>query len=81
MFVKITIEFGYVIPFIQSPPKAVLKNNRSDLIHCDFVYTAIDDLLFPGCIHEVLEDNTCVVNPLTVSVNATGKVDVRFTTC
>lgn len=73
VFVKNTIEFGYVIPFIQSPLKAVLKINRSALIHSDFVYTAIDDLLSSGCIHEVFEDSIYVVNPLTVSVNATGK--------
>ena len=63
----------FPIPFIHSPSKIILKNNKSALIHSDFVITAINELLTSGCIHEIYEERAYVVNPLTVSVNATGK--------
>ncbi|KAK3107284.1 hypothetical protein FSP39_011114 [Pinctada imbricata] len=66
-----TIKFGYVIPFAQFPPAVILKNNRSSLNYPDFVCTAINELLSAGCINEV--SVPYVVNPLTVSVNSSGK--------
>ena len=66
------IKHGYVIPFDEFPPRIYLKNNRSSILHADFVSGAILDLLGNGCIKEVFEPSF-VVNPLTVSVNAKGK--------
>ena len=70
-FICNTIGFGYILPFTQLPPKVTLKNNRSSLNHADFVYTAISELLSSGCVKETCEPY--VVNPLTVSVNVSGK--------
>ena len=70
-FICNTIGFGYIIPFTHLPPKVTLKNNRSSLNHADFVDTAISELLSSGCVKETREPY--VVNPLTVSVNVSGK--------
>ena len=67
-----TIEFGYIIPFYQNPPSAFLKNNKSALNHADFVLKAITDLKEKGCIIDVFQ-KPYVINPLTVSVNDSGK--------
>ncbi|VDH92658.1 Hypothetical predicted protein [Mytilus galloprovincialis] len=65
------IDFGYRIPFFSDPPSVFLKNNRSALQHSEFVENSIQELLSKNCITEV--KCTFVVNPLTVSVNSSGK--------
>ena len=35
------IQFGYKLPFIESPPSLFSKNNKSALLHSDFVSEAI----------------------------------------
>ena len=47
-------------------PKGFLKNNVSSLNECDFVETAIQDLLLSGVIKVIDYDPHCV-NPLTVA--------------
>ena len=65
------IEFGYMIPFIDPPTPVILANNCSALKHANFVERSIGELLDKGCIREVT--SPFVVNPLTVSVNSSGK--------
>ena len=67
-----TIEYGYIIPFYQDPPSAFLKNNKSALNHADFVVAAITGLEEKGCTIKVFR-KPYVINPLTVSVNDSGK--------
>ena len=66
------IEHGYQIPFTQTPPSVNLKNNRSAFLHSDFVTQAILELLQSDRVIEISEP-AYVVNPLSVSVQATGK--------
>lgn len=42
-FVVNTIENGYVIPFLRSPPPICFKNNQSALLHSDFVENAMSE--------------------------------------
>ena len=70
-FIYNTLKFGYVIPFEMFPPKIILKNNRSSVAHSEFVVTAISELSRNKCVVEVT--SPYVVNPLTVSVSASGK--------
>lgn len=70
-FIMNVIDFGYRIPFFSDPPSVFLKNNRSALQHSEFVENSIQELLSKNCITEV--KCTFVVNPLTVSVNSSGK--------
>ena len=64
----------YIIPFVTSPTPNFMKNNRSALQHSDFVEKTIKELLDNNCITGV--KRPFVVNPLTVSVNSSGKVRV-----
>ena len=66
------IDSGYQIPFTQTPPSVILQNNRSALMHSDFVEQAILELLQSNRVIEISEA-AFVVNPLSVSVQATGK--------
>jgi len=68
------IEEGYRLPFEYGnlPACAIFKNNRSAFDHSEFVEREIDVLLSHGSIVEVQSPPT-VVNPLTVSVAASGK--------
>ncbi|CAC5361374.1 unnamed protein product [Mytilus coruscus] len=63
-----TILNGYKIPFYSTPPSICVKNNRSAIIHSEFVTEAIHDLLIRGLIEEC-EFQPRVVNPLTVSAS------------
>ena len=58
--------------FILSVISEYLTNNQSALAHSTFVHTAIDELLQSGCILEVSKSPS-VVNPLSVSVQRSGK--------
>lgn len=75
------IENGYKIPFIETPPSKFFKNNKSALDHSEFVRETIIDLLKTGRVSETFSPCT-VINPLTVSVNASGKkrliLDLRY---
>ena len=75
------IEHGYVIPFVEIPSPAWFRNNSSATRHADFVTKAIQELLEDGRIIES-KFVPSVVNPLSVSVNETGKkrliLDLRY---
>lgn len=75
------IEHGYVIPFVKIPSPACFRNNSSATRHADFVTKAIQELLEDGRIIES-KFVPSVVNPLSVSVNETGKkwliLDLRY---
>ena len=80
-FILNVIERGYMLPFLSLPEPAVFRNNRSSLAHADFVEDAIRELVESGRVLEVVEP-PLVVNPLSVSVQATGKMrlilDLRY---
>ena len=71
-FIRNTIVSGYKIPFIYTPPAASFGNNRSAIQHSEFVELAISDLLIAGSVVECVCAPT-VVNPLSVSIQASGK--------
>lgn len=71
-FVLKTIKNGYVIPFLNNPPPMFFRNNNSALVHSDFVNEAISELVNNGCVIEI-PFQPFVVNPLSVSVNSSGK--------
>ena len=70
-----------MLPFLSLPDPAVFNNNRSSLVHAEFVEDAIRELLESGRVVEVYVP-PLVVNPLSVSVQATGKkrliLDLRY---
>ena len=71
-FILDVIEQGYRIPFHSSPPVSFSRNNKSALAHPDFVEEAISELLVS---HRIFESDGLPhnVNPLSVSVQASGK--------
>ena len=71
-FILDIISDGYKIPFITTPPPVHLKNNGSALKHSDFVNDAILELLQDNRIEELTTPPE-IVNPLTVSVQSSGK--------
>lgn len=71
-FVLQAIKNGYVIPFLNNPPLMFFRNNNSALVHSDFVNEAILVLVNNGCVIEI-PFRSFVVNPLSVSVNSSGK--------
>ena len=75
-FILNVIERGYMLPFPSLPESAVFRNNRSSLAHADFVEDAIRELVESGRVLEVVEP-PLVVNPLSVSVQATGKIEAN----
>ena len=75
-----TIRDGYKIPFFETPHSAYFKNNKSAIIHSDFVSKEIQNLLETGRIREVKKPPT-VVNPLSVATNSTKPrliLDLRY---
>jgi hypothetical protein len=80
-FVMDVINEGYKIPFIHTPQRGMFKNNQSALTNKEFVLSAINDLLDKGLIAEC-SDIPEVVNPLSVSVQSSGKkrliLDLRY---
>ena len=66
------IEQGYKLPFIIFPEPSCFRNNRSALLHAQFVESAIAEPCQLGRVVECGEHHT-VVNPLSVSVQASGK--------
>ena len=73
-FILNVIERGYMLPFLSLPEPAVFRNNRSSLVHAEFFEDAIRKLYESGCIVKVIVP-PLVVNPLSASVQATGKRD------
>ena len=60
------------MPFIESLPSPFSKNNKSALLHSDFVSKAISDLITKNLVIENHEP-PFVVNPLSVSIQSSGK--------
>ena len=58
--------------FVSFPEPAVSKNNRSSLLHAQFVEEAIPDLVQSGRVVQS-KVSSRVVNPLSVSVQANGR--------
>ena len=75
------IENGYKVPFIETTSSKFFKNNKSALDNSDFVQETILNILDTGRIIESFFPCT-VINPLTVSINTTGKkrliLDLRY---
>ena len=75
------IESGYRLPFLNSPPPASFKNNKSARDNPEFVSEAILDLLDKNLIVE-LDYIPDYVNPLSVSIHKSGKkrliLDLRY---
>ena len=66
------VEHGYVIPFVAETPMMFSKNNKSAFNHIEFVTKAIKEL-YKLDIIEATKVPPKVVNPLTVSVQSSGK--------
>ena len=60
------------IPFVALPPPKLSSNNTSALNDTYFVSEAISDLLRTKCV-EILDHQPDIVNPLSVSVQRSGK--------
>ena len=71
-FILNVIERGHMLPFLSLPEPAVFRNNRSSLAHAKFVEDAIRELFESSRVIEVVVP-PLVVNPSSVSVQATGK--------
>ena len=71
-FILDVTEFGYKIPFLDTPVPYIGKNNASAREHQSFVDDAITELLTLNCIEEINE-RPSIVNPLSVSVQSSGK--------
>ena len=75
------IDNGYKIPFFKTPKRASFCNNQSALKNKDFVEESISELLKCGSIIEA-EKPPEVINPLSVSINSSGKkrliLDLRY---
>ena len=80
-FIIDIIHFGYRIPFIETPIRACLANNKSALEHSEFVETAITELVQNFVVVEV-PFIPHIVNPLSVSIQSSGKkrliLDLRY---
>ena len=75
------IEHGYKIRLVHTPPPARFNNNKSALNNADFLTEAINELVAKNLVIEC----SCtpdIVNPLTVSVQTSGKkrliLDLRY---
>ena len=77
-FILNVIERGYMLPSLSLLEPAVFRNNRSSLAHAKFVEDAICEQVESGHVLEVVVP-PLVVNPLSVSVQATGKKRLRDT--
>jgi hypothetical protein len=76
-YISDVVEFGFKIPFLQEPPVVHFKTNLSAKNHADFVNCAMQELLDAGCIEEYTIKPHCI-NPLTVSINSSGKPRLIF---
>lgn len=71
-FILDVLKFGYKIPFYSTPTITFCKNNKSALSEPEFVSCAIQDLLDRSLIVRCSSPPR-VVNPLTVSIQNSGK--------
>ena len=71
-FILDVIKEGYKIPFICTPPTKHYSNNASALREADFVDQAIAEFLAHNRVEE-LSSPPVILNPLTVSVQSSGK--------
>ena len=71
-FVLDIINDGYKIPFIPTPPPCKFRNNASARKESDFVTQAVLGLLHDKLVEE-LDAATEIINPLSVSVQNSGK--------
>ena len=71
-FILSVIRDGYKIPFIVFPPLKISPNNGSALKEKEFVSEAIFNLIRNKCL-EVLDHPPAIVNPLSVSIQSSGK--------
>ena len=71
-FVLDIINGGYKIPFITTPPPCKFRNNASARKESDFVTEAVLGLLHDNRVEE-LDAAPEIINPLSVSVQNTGK--------
>ena len=80
-FILSVVHDGYKIPFVALPPPKVSSNNTSALKDSLFVSEAISDLLRTKCV-EILDHQPDIVNPLSVSIQPSGKkrliLDFRY---
>ena len=71
-FILSVIREGYKIPFVSLPPSKIFANNSSAIQEMFFVSDAIKELLHNRCV-EPLKFVPEIVNPLSVSVQSSGK--------
>jgi hypothetical protein len=71
-FILDVIDTGYKLPLVTKPSRLFCRNNRSALNNASFVSEAIQDLLDRSLVVKC-KDPPHVVNPLTVSVQNSGK--------
>ena len=72
---------GTKLPFLETPGKARFKNNKSAINNSEFVNNSIKEMQATGTILEC-EKPPKVVNPLSVSIDPSGKkrliLDLRY---
>lgn len=71
-FILNIIRDGYKIPFISTPSRHHYRNNASAVKEADFVGEAILELLRGNRIEELFSPPD-IINPLSVSVQSSGK--------
>ena len=75
------IDKGYKLPFIETPESRSFLNNKSAFENEKFVSETLAELLKDSSVKEV-DYIPCVVNPLSVSTDASGKqrliLDLRY---
>ena len=71
-FILSVVRDGYKIPFVTFPPPKGSPNNLSLVTHSHFVSEAISGLLRTNCV-EILDHKSDIVNPLSVSIQPSGK--------
>ena len=71
-FILSVVRDGYKIPFVALPPPKLSSNKTSALNDTYFVSEAISDLLRTKCV-EILDHHPDIVNPLSVTVQRSGK--------
>ena len=79
-FILSVVHDGYKIPFVTLPPSKVSPNNLSAVTHSHFVSEAIFDLLRTNCV-EILDHKPDIINPLSVSIQPSGKKRLRECLC
>ena len=71
-FILSIIRYGYKIPFISTPPPQHYPNNASAIKEAEFVGEAILELLRDNRVEGIFSPPD-IVNPLSVSVQSSGK--------